>query len=145
MKKMVFLFSLLLCFQLAFTQKNKYIPIPQDVKDRFLFTFPQAGDSVGHPVNWEMVKSNYKGTLTVMNAPASAVIDPTGRLIRVEMVIHEAYVPEKAKTYLKNTYKDATIKSYMKLTDEKGKTSFRANLELKPVFDEQGNLMKLEN
>lgn len=142
MKKLVVLFSLLICFHFVHSQEVK--SVPENVKGRFIFLFPQAQNSVKHPVKWEKVKANYKGSLTILNAPAFALIDSTGNVLRVEMSVVEDSLPEKVKAYLKSNFKDSKIKSITRITNEKGKVTYNTVLESKPVFAEDGTLIRTE-
>ncbi len=144
MKKTILLLSFIACVLLASAQNNKPLVVPKMVKNRFQFLFPPTIDSVAHPVKWERVKPNYKGTTMVMEFPATALIDSTGKVLRVERVINEYYLPEKIKEYLKTTYKDIPVKTVSRVTNEKGKNSFSVVLEVKPTFDEDGNFARIE-
>ncbi|MEI7661280.1 MAG: hypothetical protein WCK34_03740 [Bacteroidota bacterium] len=144
MKKIIIFLAFLLCVQISFAQKNKRLVIPESVKGRFLFLFPQTQDTVANPIKWEKVKGNYRATITVMDAPATAVIDSSGKALRVERVVHEFYLPEKAKEYLKTNYKELKVKSVVQVTDDKGKIVYTTLLESKPVFDQNGNLLKID-
>ena len=144
MKKILILLSLVLCVQFAHSQKNKQTKIPQAVMDKFVFTYPNSADTVAYPIKWERVKGYYKGTVQGFKAMASAVIDTAGNIVRIEKPIHIQYLPEKVKTMMNSTYKDAQVKSILQITDAKGKRFFSIVLEFQPMFDEEGNLLKTD-
>ena len=85
--------SVLIMFSISFlghAQKNDTLVVPQVVKNRMLANFPQTMDI---PVIWEKEGANYKGTLTVMEKPATMVVDPTGKLLWIEYRQSEDYLP----------------------------------------------------
>ena len=92
------------------------------------FNFPNAQDTVANPIQWEMVNSNYKGTIKNMGSMAYALIDPSGKLLHMEKAVHQYYLPDKIKTYLKANYDESKIVSIIEITDENGKEIGRAHV-----------------
>ena len=46
--------------------------------------------------------------------------------------------------YLKENFKGLKVKSILEVTDDKGKMVYNTLLESKPVFDQNGNLLKID-
>ena len=143
MKKLIIVVLFLSACYWTQAQGNK-ITVPIKVRNSFWGIFPQAQNEELHPVKWEKTGINYKGTISVMDAPAVALIDTSGRVLRVELKIHELYLPDNVKTYLKTNYKDSKVKSILKVTDDKGKETYNIKLEINPVFDMDGKLLRVE-
>ena len=126
-KKGIFsaLFILSVSF-IGFAQKSDTITVPQVVKNRMIANFPQTIDV---PVKWEREGVNYKGTLIVMQKPATMVIDPTGKMLWIEYRQTEEYLPSAVVDSLKKRFLDVSIKDVYKMINEKGKVSYRTTIQ----------------
>lgn len=129
--------SLFGCY--GFSQELKADQVPQKIKDKVQFTFPQALDQ---PVSWSKEKGEYKANLTIMDTPAMIVVDTLGKIKRVERRIHESYLPQKARTYLKSLDPNYQVVSVMQITEDKEKVSYKTVARIKTdfTFDSNGNI-----
>ncbi len=109
------------------------------IKDRVQFKFPQAMDV---PVTWSKEKGDYKASLTIMDSPAWIVVDTLGKIKRVERRIHESYLPEKAKKYMKSLDPNYTVISVTQITDHKEKVTYNTVAKIKTdfIFDGKGDV-----
>jgi hypothetical protein len=123
----------------GFTQVLKPEQVPQLIKDRVQFTFPQTLDI---PVSWRMEKGEYKASFTIMDTPALIVVDTLGKIKRVERRVNESYLPQKAKTYLKSLDSTYQVVTVMKITDDKEKVTYKtvARIRTNFTFDGSGNI-----
>ncbi len=139
MKKLIFTLALGLICAIGYSQTLKPEQVPQLIKDRVQFKFPQTIDV---PVSWTREKNgDYKGSLTIMDAPAWIIVDTVGVIKRVERRIHETYLPDKAKSYLKSIDSDYKVVSILQITDEKENVTYKAVARVKTdfTFDGKGN------
>jgi hypothetical protein len=123
----------------GYSQTLKPEQVPQLIKDRVQFKFPQTLDI---PVAWSKDKGDYKANLTIMDTPAWIVVDTTGKIKRIERRIHETYLPEKAKKYMKTLDPTYTVVSVMQITDEKEQVTYQtvAKIRTDISFDGKGNV-----
>ncbi len=138
MKKLLILLALGLFFINGFSQELKPEQVPQLIKDRVQFKFPQAMDV---PVKWTKEKGEYMAKLTIMDAPATIVVDTNGVIKRVERRINENYLPDKAKKYLKGLDAGCTIIEVVQVTDEKENVTYKTAARIRTdfIFDGKGN------
>jgi hypothetical protein len=135
-------FILILAFGLfgvyGFSQAIKPEQVPQLIKDRVQFKFPQSMDL---PVAWSRENGDYKASLTIMESPAWIVVDTLGKIKRIERRIHETYLPEKAKKYLKTLDATYQVVSITQITDEKEMVTYKTVAKVKTdfTFDGKGN------
>jgi hypothetical protein len=140
MRKVILILFLVFLGTYSFSQVLKPEQVPQQVKNRVMFTFPQALDI---PVSWSKEKGVYKASLTIMDAPAMIVVDSLGiKIIRVERRISETYLPDKAKSYLKSLDPNYQVVTIMQITDDKEKVTYKTVARIKTdfTFDGKGNL-----
>jgi hypothetical protein len=139
MRKFIFILFFGLTAAFGFSQELKPEQVPQLIKDRVQFKFPQAMDL---PIAWSREKSDYKASLTIMDSPAFIVVDTLGKIKRVERKIHESYLPEKATKYLKTLDAKYEMVSVMQVTDENEKVTYKTVARVKTdfTFDGKGNL-----
>ena len=83
MRKLILIFAFGLIGACGFSQALKADQVPQLIKNRVQFKFPQTLDV---PVSWSKVNGEYKASLTIMDAPASIVLDTLGKIKRIEQV-----------------------------------------------------------
>ena len=124
----------------GFTQQLQADQVPQFVKDRLQFKFPQTIDI---PVSWSKEKGNYKASITIMDKPAFMVIDTVGNILWIERRIHENYLPKKAKEHLKTLDPKYQIVDIVQITDNKDKVTYKlvAKISTNFTFDSDGSLV----
>ncbi|HNY03743.1 MAG TPA: hypothetical protein PKG48_14190 [Bacteroidales bacterium] len=147
MNKVLITLFFMLAGIVAFSQPIQPDKVPQNIKERLQFKFPQAMDV---PVSWSKEKNNYKATLTIMDEPAVMVMDTTGKSLRIERRIHDTYLPKKAKDYLKSLDKNFEVISVTQITEgdelyegkEKVKVTYKTVAKIKSnfTFDTNGDL-----
>ena len=111
--------------------------VPKAVKNRMLAKFPQTQDV---PVAWTKEGTNYKGSLTIMDKPAFALIDETGKIIRLERTIHYSYLPKKISDQLSKLYPGYEVLDVFEVTDAVGAKTYKTTFQYKQtlVFDAEG-------
>ena len=127
------------CF--GYSQKADTLTVPQAVKNRMLAQFPQTMDI---PVKWEKAGANYKGTLTVMDQPATMVVDPTGKMLWMEYRQLESYLPQVVKDSLKKHFLDVKVLDVYKMVNDQGKVSYRTTIQhtSTTLINENGTAVK---
>jgi hypothetical protein len=139
MKKIILILAFGLFGVYGFSQTIKAEQVPQLIKDRVQFKFPQAMDV---PVAWSMAGGEYQAKLTIMDAPATIVVDTLGTIKRVERRINESYMPDKAKAYMKSLDPKYEVVSAVQITDEKEQIIYKTVVRIRTdiTFDGNGNV-----
>jgi hypothetical protein len=139
MKKVILVLAFGIIGIIGVSQSLQPDQVPQLIKDRVQFKFPQAMDV---PVAWSREKGDYKANLTIMDTPAWIVVDTLGKIKRVERRIHESYLPEKAKKYMKSLDANYQVISVMQITDDKEQVTYQAAVRIKTdiTFDGKGTM-----
>lgn len=138
MKKVVLIIGLVFLGISGFSQALTADKVPQHIKDRVQFKFPQ---SIDLPVVWSREKGDYKATMPIMDSPAMILVDSTGKIKRIERRIHDSYLPEKAKKYLKQLDDKYEVVSVLQITDDKEQVTYKTVARIKTdfTFDGKGN------
>jgi len=126
------LFVLFVMMSVVSLAQNSDLIIPQAVKNRMLARFPQTQDV---PVTWTKDGVNYKGSLIIMDKPAFAIIDETGKLVRLEKTIHFSYLPKKISDYLSRQYIGYQILDVYEITDSSGIKTYKTTFQYKQTMD----------
>lgn len=139
MKKLIFILVFGFIGVVGFSQELKPEQVPQLIKNRVQFKFPQAMDL---PIAWSKEKGDYKAVLTIMDTPALIVVDSLGKIKRIERRIHESYLPEKATKYLKSLDSKYEVITVIQVTDEMEKVTYKTVARVKTdfTFDGKGTL-----
>lgn len=139
MRKVILILGFAIIGLIGYTQSLQPDQVPQLIKDRVQFKFPQAMDV---PVAWSREKGDYKANLTIMDTPAWIVVDTLGKIKRVERRIHETYLPDKAKKYMKALDANYQVISVMQITDDKEQVTYQTVARIKTDinFDGKGNV-----
>jgi hypothetical protein len=139
MKKVILILAFGLIGVFGFSQALNPDQVPQLIKNRVQFKFPQAMDV---PVTWSKENGVYKAKLTIMDAPATIVVDTLGAIKRIERRINESYMPDKAKAYLKSLDPKYEVVSVIQITDEMEKIIYKSIVRIKTdiTFDGKGNV-----
>ncbi len=111
---------------MGYAQKIDSVAIPQVIWRRMLMTYPMAQR---HPVSWTKEGLLYKGELTILETPAFALIDSTGRLIRKEKKVMEAYLPKQIKDEMTTKYPGYKMIDIFQYTDDKGKETYKTTFQ----------------
>jgi len=141
MKNFVFLVIGILLSVNLFAQSNENLTIPQAVKNGMLANFPQTQKV---PVTWSKEGDLYKGTLMVMDKPGIVVFNESGKIVRMEMRLHSAYLPQNIKDKLSKQFPGYEILDIYELTDINGKKTYRTSYQFKQtsLFNEDGEIVK---
>jgi hypothetical protein len=142
LKKIAFIFiaGLLISNSLP-AQDTAKIVIPKRVANKMLGMFPQTQVV---PVTWSKEGDNYKGILTIMEKPATAVFDSTGKVIRVERRLHYSFLPKTIVAQLNKKYPENEILDVYELTDSKGNKTYKTTYKCiqTSVFNTEGAIVK---
>lgn len=96
------------------------------------------------PVTWVKEGANFKGSLKILEKPAFAIIDTTGKLVRVERRLNVYYLPKKIITQLNKLYPGNEIIDIYELTNALEKKTYKITYQYKQtsVFNPEGELEK---
>ncbi len=111
---------------MGYAQKIDSVAIPEIIWNRMLLTYPSTRV---YPVTWTKEKGIYKGELTIMEKPAFALIDSTGRLIRKEKRYPETHLPTQIKDELTTKFPGYKIIDIYQFTDEKGIQTYKTTFQ----------------
>ena len=111
---------------MGYAQKIDSAAIPKIVWNGMFDTYPVT---YVYPVTWTKEGSLYKGQLTLMEKPAFALIDSTGRLIRKERLFPEFHLPKQIKNEMTTKYPGYKIKEIYQFTDDKGKETYKITFQ----------------
>ncbi len=136
MRKIIAILAFVLLGTFSFAQQLQPSQVPQNIKDRLQAKFPQT---IEIPVSWSKEKGNYKATITIMDAPATMVIDSLGRTVRIERKIHESYLPKKAKDKLFKLDPKYEVVSALQITDNKEKVTYQTVVKISSNFSFDSN------
>ena len=142
LKRFVFILVAGLCLSgTILAQDAGNVVVPQKVKNKMLAMFPQTQ---AVPVTWSKEGVNYKGALTIMEKPAFAVFDSTGKVVRIEKRLHVSYVPKKVTDQLNKQYPGNEILDVYELTDAAGTKTYKLTYQFKQtsVFNAEGMIQK---
>ena len=122
-------------------QDTTKIVVPQKVKNKMLGMFPQTQVV---PVTWVKDGQNYKASLIIMEKPAFALFDSTGKVVRIEKRLNVYYLPKKIVNQLNKQYPSNEILEIFEVTDATGKkiykTTFKCTQTL--IFNADGVIEK---
>jgi hypothetical protein len=138
MKKIAFLFVLIICFHFTYGQIAKSKNIPWLVENTFQQLYPSADK-----VKWEKEGENYEVNFKVNKKKVSITLDSLGKLIEKEEDIEISQLPAKAGDYINKNYPKSKIKEVEKKTDAQGMITYEVEVRRKElIFDANGNLIK---
>lgn len=111
--------------------------IPAVVKTAFAKSFPNATK-----VKWEKEKNEYEVSFTDAGKEMSANYSSKGEFLEKEEEIPVASLPEKAKAYLQEHYKNVAVKEAARITKSNGSIQYEAEVNKKDLlFDQNGNIL----
>jgi len=121
----------------GYGQKIKDSEVPDAVKTSFTKIYP------GVTPKWEKEKRDYEAEFKKDSKSMSATFEPSGTLLKSEIIIKESEFPATAITYLKTNYKGKHVKEYAKITGSDGGVTYEAEVEGRDVvFDNAGKFLK---
>jgi len=120
-------------------QNIKYKEVPEMLKTSFQKSFPDAKNA-----KWEKEGNNYEVEAKMNNVETSVVMDAQGNVLETEVEIKTGELPAAALEYLKTNYAGQKIKEAARMTDNKQKITYEAEVKGKDIiFDGEGNFLKI--
>jgi hypothetical protein len=145
MKKLIS-FVLTLGFLVPFTMfaqvsGSNSIVVPEVVKNRLMSIWPQIQ---AVPVTWTMEGGNFKGEIVVLDKPAFALIDPVGKLLKVEKRLNAYYLPKEVSASLNKQFPENEILDIYELTDSNGIKTYNITYKVKTtsLFNSEGKVIQ---
>ena len=144
--KKIFL-AITIAFSLTMTAQTKAKStkkvVPTNVKQAFAKEFP------GQKAKWEKEDGGYEAEFKIKNTDASAVYDKNGYKKTLEITIQTEELPTDALAYLKQNYPTNKITEASKITDDKNRVTYEAEIQKKGksydvLFDSNGKFIKIE-
>jgi hypothetical protein len=121
----------------ACAQKLDASKVPAAVKAAFTKQYP------GVTPKWEMEDGKYEASFKKGTDAMSAMFEPNGTFTESEVDIKVAALPATVLAYVKEHYKDKTIKEGAKITKADGTVNYEAEVNGKDViFDMNGKFLK---
>ncbi len=125
---------------LAFTaaaQKLKQNDVPAAVKQSFAKLFPGAA------AKWEKEDGKYEAEFKQGGNEMSAVFESAGTFVESETEIKVSELPSAVAAYVKEHYKNKSIKEGAKITKADGTVNYEAEVGGKDIiFDANGKFIK---
>ena len=121
----------------ASAQKLDASKVPASVKTSFAKKYP------GVIAKWEKEDGKYEANFKQDSKTISAMFEPNGTFTESETDIKVADLPATVLSYVKEHYKDKTIKEGAKITKADGTVNYEAEVNGKDViFDANGKFLK---
>lgn len=136
MKVKIFALALLFASLSVYAQSTE---VPTKVKDAFKKLYPNISD-----VKWDKEnKSEYEAGFKQNNIPISVVFNANGDVLETETTIKTNQLPNGIEQYIQKNYGGYTISEAAKIVDNKGKTTYEAeikkeNVKKDIIFDTNG-------
>jgi hypothetical protein len=138
MKTLILTLFTILISAFAMAQDLEPKDVPGIVKSTVLLKFPDATN-----IKWGKEKDNYEVSFTLEKQEQSALLDNSGNLIQIEILITEDELPNSVLPYVKVNYRRKKIREISKITDANGKVFFEVEIYKKGlIFDHKGNFVK---
>ncbi|MFZ4799369.1 MAG: hypothetical protein ACOYMA_17850 [Bacteroidia bacterium] len=143
MKKIIFLILAFGFFgSIALSaQETSDIIVPEVVKNRLMAMWPQIQ---AVPVTWSMDGGNYKATILILEKPAFAIIDPAGKLIKVERRLGVYYLPKEITASLNKQFPENEVLDIYEFTNSNGIKTYNITYKVKTtsLFNSDGKLIQ---
>jgi len=138
MKKILIMSALLAVVGFsAFAQKLDASKVPDAVKKSFAKKYPLV------TANWEKEGVKFEANFKQNGNTMSALIQPNGIITETEITIKVSELPTAVLTYVKQHFRDKTIKEGAKITKLDGTVNYEAEVAGKDVlFNEKGIFLK---
>ncbi|MEO8769753.1 MAG: PepSY-like domain-containing protein [Ferruginibacter sp.] len=121
----------------ASAQKIEGSKVPVAVKFSFVKKYPDIIPK------WEKEKYNYEANFKQNGQTMSVIIDPNGNIIETETAIKITELPSTVLAYIKEHYKDKTIKEGAKIIKADGTVTYEAEVSgMDLIFDTNGKFIK---
>jgi Putative beta-lactamase-inhibitor-like, PepSY-like len=143
MKKILFVFSLLIFFTAFTSAEAQVINVPKKSKEHFFKKYPDAKNA-----DWNNNVANYIVKFQLNGATSRAYYNLDGTWDYTETYLEESQVPEQVKdSFSKSRYAEWNKENYASVENNKGKTSYRIvikkGIEKKTIFfDKNGKEVK---
>jgi Putative beta-lactamase-inhibitor-like, PepSY-like len=134
-------FAILTAFAFnSFPQKEK-ITVPPATTLAFAKAFPAA-----EKIKWGKEKADFEADFVFNGKHFSAVYDQTGVLKETEEDIKTTALPAVVTDYVKQHYKNASIKEAAKITKPTGEVNYEAEVnKMDLIFDANGKFIRQEH
>ncbi len=134
--------SAMIAIAVTFTACTKKIDasnVPDPVKTSFAKQFPEATPK------WEKEDGKYEAGFMLDGNNMSAVFDANGSMEESEMDVKVSDLPQTILAYVKDHYKNKSIKEAAKITLANGTVNYEAKVKGKDlVFDAAGKFLKVD-
>lgn len=121
-------------------KEEKSVNPPVAAKTAFTKAFPGSSNE-----KWEKEGKNYEVNFKQNGNEMSAVMSKQGVLQETELAINISELPAAVADYVKQHYKEASIKKADKITKATGEVNFEAQVNKKAlIFDKDGKFVKVE-
>ncbi|MGB8194835.1 MAG: hypothetical protein WCF67_23070, partial [Chitinophagaceae bacterium] len=95
---------------------------------------------------WEKEEGNYEVSFKESGKEMSCVIDGAGSIIETETTISVQELPQPAKDYIEQHYRNSKIKEAAKIVKANGETTYEAEINKKDViFDSNGKFLRVDD
>jgi hypothetical protein len=119
-------------------QKLDASKVPATVKTAFTKKYPHVDN-----VKWEKEDGNFEAGFKENNQSMSTIFTPDGTLVESEVSIPVTSLPAAVTSYMKDHYKNVTVKEAAKITKASGEINYEAEIKGKDViFDANGKFLK---
>ena len=137
MKKISVLLVLIATASMSYAQKLDQSKIPSAVKASFSKHYP------GLIANWEKEDGKFEASFKLENNLMSAMFEPTGTFIDSEVGIKVTDLSPAILSYVKEHYKEKSIKEGARITKADDSVNFEAEVDGKDlIFDASGKFIK---
>lgn len=139
MKKSRLVVVLSMLSLVSFGQKVKEKEVPQIIKKALHEKYPTA-----KPVKWDKEKNNYEASFDANEVDISVLFNQDGKIVETEVEIQISKLPKNALVYIKKHFKNQKVKEAAKITNQKGKVIYEAEIAGKDIlFDGNGSFIKV--
>jgi hypothetical protein len=143
MKKILVIFSLLVCFTGYMSAEAQVIDVPKKAKEHFFKKYPDAKNA-----DWNNNVANYAVKFLLNGTTSRAYYNLDGTWDYTETYLEESQLPETVKdSFSKSRYAGWNKENFASVENNKGKTSYRIvikkGIEKKTIFfDKNGKEVK---
>ena len=140
--KKIFTLALIFISYFASAQNLEIKEVPSAVKNKFSSVYPSVNDNHWGRVNMD----NYETEFINSGVETSVLFDNKGNILETNTAMKISELPNAVNTYVSKNYGWKKINEAERVTDGRGKMSFRVGIgvkELKLFFDYQGNFIRI--
>lgn len=144
MKKLIAAIALVISVNNMSAQKMKEADVPKAVLTSFQENFKGAKVE-----KWEKEEGNFEAEFDLNKTETSALFSAEGKLLETETEIALSALPAAIKDYISKNYAGFKIEEAAKIVDNKGITTYEAEVEkgkeeFDLIFDDKGGFLKKE-